>query len=72
MLFITLLCVRKNGATFEEKKKNFFFFFLSLFVFGLNLTELCETSTSRELSLPRRGRGNLWELLGKKNDLPVI
>lgn len=72
MLFITLLCVRKNGATFEEKKKNFSFFSLSLFVFGLNLTELCETSTSRELSLPRRGRENLWELLGKKNDLPVI
>ena len=68
MLFITLLCVRKNGATFEEKKKNFFFS-LSLFVFGLNLTELCETSTSCEFSFPRRGRENLWELLGKKKKI---
>lgn len=62
----------KMGQRLKKKKRTFFFFFLSLFVFGLNLTELCETSTSRELSLPRRGRGNLWELLGKKNDLPVI
>lgn len=65
MLFITLLCVRKIGVTFEEKKIFFFF------CFGLNYVNSNPQILFSLTSLKRERE--LVGSLGKKKDyLPVI